>query len=105
MAASKKKPANKNKYKDILFEVKDQVAWVTINRPAAPGLSSLLAGPGWFSVLVSGDAGPDYSIQGSTNLVNWTVIQTTNPPGLPFLFTDPGASNYHQRFYRVLLGP
>jgi dihydroxynaphthoic acid synthetase len=33
MAASKKKPANKNKYKDILFEVKDQVAWVTINRP------------------------------------------------------------------------
>lgn len=33
MAAAKKKPANKNKYKDILFEVKDQVAWVTINRP------------------------------------------------------------------------
>jgi mono/diheme cytochrome c family protein len=82
-----------------------QSFWVTINRPAAPGLSSLLAGPGWFSVLVSGDVGPDYSIQGSTNLVHWTLFQTTNPPGLPFLFTDPGASNYHQRFYRVLLGP
>ena len=41
MAAAKKKPANKSankpanksKYTDILFEVKDQVAWITINRP------------------------------------------------------------------------
>src|SRR3981189_1636665 len=30
-AASRKTP--KSKYRDILFEVKDQVAWVTINRP------------------------------------------------------------------------
>lgn len=37
MAASKKKTASKSakksKYTDILFEVKDQVAWITINRP------------------------------------------------------------------------
>ena len=37
MAAAKKKiankPAKKSNYTDILFEVKDQVAWVTINRP------------------------------------------------------------------------
>jgi dihydroxynaphthoic acid synthetase len=33
MAAAKKKSVKKTKYTDILFEVKDQVAWVTINRP------------------------------------------------------------------------
>src|SRR5688500_20127138 len=27
------KQASKRKYRDILFEVKDQVAWITINRP------------------------------------------------------------------------
>ncbi len=32
MAATKKKTATK-KYTDILYEVKDQVAWITINRP------------------------------------------------------------------------
>ncbi len=32
MAAKSKKAATR-KYKDILFEVKDQVAWITINRP------------------------------------------------------------------------
>jgi dihydroxynaphthoic acid synthetase len=33
MAAAKKKAVKKTKYTDILYEVIDQVAWVTINRP------------------------------------------------------------------------
>jgi hypothetical protein len=82
-----------------------QSFWVTVNRPAQPGLASPLVSQGRFRMSVSGDAGPDYSVQGSTNLVNWATIQITNSPALPFLFTDPGSSNYIQRFYRVLLGP
>jgi hypothetical protein len=82
-----------------------QSFWVTVNRPARPGLGNPLTSQGPFQIVVSGEAGPDYSLQGSTNLVNWTTIQTTNPPVIPFLFVDPNSSNYFQRFYRVILGP
>jgi hypothetical protein len=58
---------------------------------------------------VNGDAGPDYLIYVTTNLAaglaNWTWLLTTNPTILPFQFADSAATNYSQRFYRVLLGP
>jgi hypothetical protein len=66
----------------------------------APTISS-----GRFEVLISGDAGPDYNVQISSNLLNWSTLWTTNSPGLPFRFTDPGFGSYPQRFYRVQLGP
>ena len=46
-----------------------------------------------------------YVVLTSTNLVDWTLVQTTNSPVPPFLFVDPNSTNYLQRFYRVLLGP
>jgi hypothetical protein len=78
---------------------------VTVNRPLQPVLNSAAISNGQFRLLISGQAGPDYTIQGSTNLVDWTQVWTTNPPTLPFLFSDPSASNFSRRFYRVLLGP
>jgi hypothetical protein len=80
---------------------------VTVSRPSAPTLGL----PGWtdgcFHMLISGDSGPDYAIYASTNLAtgNWSLVLTTNPPVLPFLYADPLANNYVQRYYRVLLGP
>ena len=49
----------------------------------------------------------DYSLYASTNLAqaNWSMVGTTNPAAMPFQFTDPGASNFSQQFYRILLGP
>ncbi|MDB6112098.1 MAG: hypothetical protein JWR69_3848 [Pedosphaera sp.] len=82
-----------------------QSFFVTVNRPVRPGLTSASITNGQFELLISGDVGPDYTVQVSTNLLNWTALWTTNPPALPFMISDPGVSNYPQRFYRVLLGP
>jgi uncharacterized repeat protein (TIGR03806 family) len=78
---------------------------VTVLTPTAPLLTNPALSNGTFSLGIGGDVGPDYSIYGSTNLVNWNLLMTTNPSALPFFFSDPGATNFNQRFYRVLLGP
>jgi len=82
-----------------------QSFWVTLNRPAQPRIFAAQISRDQFRMTISGDAGPDYSLLTSTNLVNWTLVQTTNSPVSPFLFVDPNSTNYLQRFYRVLLGP
>jgi autotransporter-associated beta strand protein len=52
-----------------------------------------------------GDAGVNYRIQGSTDLTtpNWSTLitNTAGTNGLP-AFTDLGATNYIQRFYRTV---
>ena len=60
---------------------------------------------GHINLMVSGDAGPDYTIQTSTNLLDWTTLLATNQPALPFQFIDPDPANSLVRFYRALLGP
>ena len=82
-----------------------QSFWVTVNQPAQPTISAPLITQGKFRMTISGDFGPDYKVMASTNLVNWTLLQTTNSPALPYLFIDSSSSNYMQRYYRVLLGP
>lgn len=60
---------------------------------------------GTFQFSVSGAVGPDYIIQGSTNLTDWQSLFTNTPMTLPFTWSDTSASHYAGRFYRVLLGP
>jgi hypothetical protein len=73
-----------------------------LNRPVASGIS---ATNGQVSIIVSGDFGPDYSIQASTNLIQWQGIFTNLSATLPFYWTDMAATNFTRRFYRVLLSP
>lgn len=75
---------------------------VAVLSPSAPQLW-LLSPPA--SLSVTGSAGPDYLIHASTNLVNWTVLLTNTPTTLPFNWTDPAATNFPRRFYRIQLGP
>ena len=77
---------------------------VIVNPLSAPGISNISIAGGQFSFGVSGQSGPDYAIETSTNLMQWSNAFITNPPVLPFNWTD-AATNSPLRFYRVKLGP
>jgi hypothetical protein len=79
---------------------------VNVTRPTAPLLYSAVVNSGNFGFGINGDAGPDYTIQASTNLVSWSSIVTSNFPALPSFWTDTNlTAGIPMRFYRVLLGP
>jgi len=77
---------------------------VTVNPLTPPGLSNISAAGGQFSFSVSGQSGPDYAIESSTNLTQWSNVFLTNSPALPFNWAD-ATTNSPQRFYRIKLGP
>lgn len=74
---------------------------VAVLQPASPTLLALGNGVS----VVDGDYGPDYTIWGSTNLVFWEPLFSTNSPLLPFTWSDPDSVALGRRFYRILLGP
>ena len=49
-----------------------------------------------------GVTGSNYVLQASTNLLNWTAISTNTATTNAFYLFDPKATNFSQRFYRVL---
>ena len=81
-----------------------QTFTVTVNPLTLPVVSSLAWGNGHFSLQVSGQTGPDYEIQTSTNLTQWSAVFITNSPAMPFGWQDLAATN-SARFYRVAVGP
>ena len=80
---------------------------VLVNPLTSPTLTTPAWTNGSFSLSVSGQAGPDYAVQGTTNLgsSNWTTLWTTNSPPIPFSWMDTNAGAYSTRFYRLLVGP
>ena len=72
--------------------------------------------PAWLTVLASspegynqlrlaGQVDAEYQIHFSTNLVDWTVLTTTNAPTGTFDFIHVGSGAYSQGFYRALTMP
>jgi hypothetical protein len=74
-----------------------------VNPLARPDLGLAHLPNGFWRLDVTGPAGPDYSIQGASNLVNWTTLAVSNSVTLPFTWID--SNNMPAWFYRVLLGP
>jgi hypothetical protein len=75
---------------------------VIVSAPVNPQMPAVAFSNGQFGLTINGDTGPDYIVLASTNLTDWAGI-FTNP--MPFTWTDPGTSNFNERFYRIQLGP
>src|SRR6185503_1506626 len=78
---------------------------VMVNPLIGPSVTQLGFANSELHLNITGDPGPDYTVEASTNLTNWSVLLTTNSPTLPFDWTDTNAASFLQRFYRVILGP
>jgi mono/diheme cytochrome c family protein len=57
---------------------------------------------GTFQLGFTGYIGTNYILQASSNLLNWTSLITNLDTANPFLLSDPAASNFPYRFYRVV---
>ncbi len=79
---------------------------VIVNPLAAPAVSAPSYADGQFTLTVTGQVGPDYALQVTTDLSSgiWTTLMITNSPPSPFTFTNPAATDPVQ-FYRVKTGP
>lgn len=72
--------------------------------PPHPPFSIAPAG-GWspegFRVTFIGQPGRDYVLWFSTNLTDWTRLQTNHAAASTVVFEDAAAGQYPSRFYRV----
>ena len=85
-----------------------QAQFVTVFQPVKPTMTNPSLAAGNFSVTISGNSGPDYVVQVTTNLsstLNWVSIFTNASASPPFQFSDPITTNFPQQFYRVTLQP
>jgi len=76
-----------------------------VNPLGSVTVSTITAGAGQVGLLVDGPFGPDYMLLGSTNLINWSVLITTNSPVLPVMLNAGGLSINSEGYYRIQIGP
>ena len=81
-------------------------ALLTVSPPQPPQfLSVTVLSNGLVQMVLSGQTGSSYAIDGSSNLVNWNSLVTfTNTSGT-YSFTDDASTNHAQGFYRARFVP
>ena len=78
---------------------------VVTNPPTPITLTPVSLAAGSFTLQINGYVGPQYVVEASSNLFNWTGLSTSTPPAVPFTFIDTNAAAFPHRFYRARLGP
>jgi O-glycosyl hydrolase len=78
---------------------------VTVSTPSAPVVSVIGVTNGHYGFSIWGNAGPDYTVQSSTNLTTWSGISTETPAVFPWSWIDTNSLATPSRYYRIVLGP
>jgi hypothetical protein len=78
---------------------------ITVNPLSKPVFSSFGMTNGQFTLQLNGQAGPDYEVQISTNLLDWGNLFIANAPVMPWIWTDTNEGLLPARFYRIKIGP
>ena len=78
---------------------------VVVNPLTLPAITVGSTAGGQLVWTVTGQVGPDYVVQSSSNLVVWQSLLLTNPSVMPFSWSDTNAAVFPMQFYRVKVGP
>jgi len=78
---------------------------LTVNPLVSPVVETIASPANQITLQVTGQTGPDYEIETSTNLFDWTPVWVTNSPPQPFSWTDTNLTEQPMRYYRVKTGP
>ncbi len=81
-------------------------ALLTVSPPQPPQfLSVTVVSNGLVQMVLSGQSGSTYAIDGSTDLTNWTQLVTFLNTNGTYQFTDASSTNHTLGFYRARLVP
>ena len=83
---------------NVAGSVTSAVATLTVWGPAGILSAPIYGADGSFQFNVGGDAGSNYVVACSTNLTDWTPLETNTSP---FTFDDTNAVNVPMQFYRA----
>jgi hypothetical protein len=79
------------------------VVYLTVTIPVILSAPQITTGSTNFTFLLAGPAGSNYVLQASTNLVNWSPINTSTIPISGTINLTNAISGYNRRFYRVYI--
>jgi hypothetical protein len=77
---------------------------VVVNPLTAPSATAISLTNGLMNFIITGQSGPDYAVQASTNLADWSTVFVTNSPAMPFSWgTNVGLQP--AQYFRIKTGP
>jgi PKD repeat protein len=86
---------------DPIYFGLDDISVTTISPVSLLLSSGGFSTNGGFQLSIYGQIGQPYTLQASTNLVDWLSILNFTCTNSPMSVMDPAAKNYNHRFYRV----